>query len=191
MMKWFGYAVLISAIVIGSVALASCGGDSKPKEEQASEILNRGLQAHVDGRLDEAATAYHDVIAKDPQDKFAYYNLGVLDQTANRLQSAENNYRLTLNIDPDYGPALYNLAIIRAQAGSAQEAMGLYRHVIKINDQDPSAHYNLGLLLRAAGEVTAGDAEVALARSLNPKLPPAPAITPSTETSAPTLTPTR
>ncbi len=167
---------LVAAIALLSLATTGCGGSGKSSAQQASDILNQGLQAHVDGRIDEAAADYREVLKKDPNNKFAYYNLGVIDQAASRDASAENNYRLALNLDSEYGPALYNLAILRAKAGSTQEAMDLYRHAIVVDDTDASAHYNLGLLLRSAGQVAAGDLEVSKARGLDATLPPPPAL---------------
>src|SRR5438105_7429452 len=157
--------VLLVALAAVVMAVVACGSDTKPKDEQASDLLNRGLQAHVDGKLDEAAADYREVLNQDPQNKYAYYNLGVIDQATQRASSAENNYRLALGIDPDYEPALYNLAILRAQVGATLEAIDLYRHVLTVNDENANAHYNLGLLLRGAGDVAPGDAEVARARS--------------------------
>ncbi len=186
--------VFVLIVALGAVALAACGG-SKSKDQQASDLLNQGLQQHVDGKLDEAAATYREVLKKDPQNKFAFYNLGLIDQTQNKLQSAENNYRLALNIDPDYGPALFNLAIIRTAAGATQDAIDLYRHAIIVTPDPAGAHLNLGLLLRKAGQVPEGDAEVKLAIQLDPTLAtrdvpdvpaPPPAATPGAGT---TLTP--
>lgn len=175
-MKVFGY--LVAAIALVSVVATGCGG-GKSKEEQALDSLNRGLQAHADGRFDDAAAAYREVIQKDPQNKFAFYDLGLVEQIANRLDSAENNYRLALNVDPDYVPALYNLAILRTKVGATQEAIDLYRHVLKVHEEEPKSHYNLGLLLRSIGKTADGDAEIARARSLDPSLPPPPEGSPA------------
>lgn len=185
-MKTIGY--LVAVLAFAAVASVACLGD-KSSQEQASDILNRGLQAHADGRIDDAAAAYREVLQKDPQNKYAYYNLGLIEQTAGRDPTAENNYRLSLNVDPDYVPALYNLAILRTHLGSMAEAMDIYRHVLKLDDANSKTHYNLGLLLRAAGEQIAGDVEIAKARQLDPTLPPPPPVSPVTDTPVAGATP--
>ncbi len=158
-------------VILGVVALAMVAcSDSKSKDEQATDLLNQALQQHVDGKFDEAAATYRKVLAKDPQNKFAFYNLGLIDQTQDKMQSAENNYRLSLNVDPDYAPALFNLAIVRAQAGDTAQAIQLYRHVVSVNANEAGAHLNLGLLLRQTGQAAEGDAEVTQAIQLDPSL---------------------
>lgn len=171
-------AVLGLSLLVGA---AGCGGDQKTPQEEAAETLDRALQAHVDGKIDEASEGYRQVLVKDPQNKFAYYNLGLIDQRAGRPQAAEGNYRLALNSDPDYVPALYNLAILRANAGATQEAIDLYRHAIQVNPNFAPAHLNLGFLLRQTGQQAAGDAEINRALEIDPSIGqqnPAPQGTP-------------
>ena len=106
---------VVAVVAVGAlVAYNASSDDGKSNETQATDLLSLGLQQHVDGKLDEAVATYREVLKKDPQNKFAYYNLGVIDQAANRYDAAENNYRLALGIDANYPPALFNLAIVRA-----------------------------------------------------------------------------
>src|SRR6266567_1366009 len=136
-------------VVLALTLLLSAGClQNKTQAQRASDALNKGLQAHAAGRLDEAAKDYREVLSHDPQNKYAYYDLGVIDQTQNRPAQAENNYRLALSIDPNFPSALFNLAILRADAGSAQEAVDLYRRDIAADPNNARAHLNLGVLLR-------------------------------------------
>jgi tetratricopeptide (TPR) repeat protein len=89
--------------------------------------LDSALEAHAEGRLEEAVRLYLRVLVLDPENKFAYYNLGLIDQTLGRTDAAASNYTDALTIDPDFGPALFDLAIIRAEQGSTDEAIDLYR----------------------------------------------------------------
>lgn len=151
------------------MAFGPCGG-GQSDAEKASDAVNRGLEAHLAGKLDEATTAYREALALDPQNKFAYFNLGLIDQTQNHLEAAENNYRVALGIDPDFPSALFNLAIVRKALGDPQEAIRLYRHVISITPDNASAHLNLGFLLRDAGDTAGANAELATATNLDPTL---------------------
>src|SRR5438034_2575392 len=104
-MNWrHGFLVLLAVAV--SVSVASAPKKSKP--ELAQEAVQRGLWAHSEGRLAEADSAYHEALDLDPRNKFAFYNLGLIDQTSGRLRGAETNYRLALSIDPDFTPAMFN-----------------------------------------------------------------------------------
>ena len=86
--------LLLILLTAASLAFGPCGG--KSDAEKSSDALNKGLEAHLAGRLDEATTDYREALALDPQNKFAYFNLGLIDQTQNRLDAAENNYRVAI-----------------------------------------------------------------------------------------------
>lgn len=152
-----------------AVAAVACGDDASDSET-AGDALSRGLEAQIAGDLDEAEEAYLEVLRLDPQNKFAYYNLGLLQQTRGNLQQAENNYRLSLNIDPDYPPAVFNLAIVRNDLGDVTEAIDLYRHVISVDPNSATAHLNLGFALQSIGEDQESQDEFDAAIALDPAL---------------------
>ena len=164
-----GYMRVVAVILL-ALGWSLLFGCQKSDADIAAAALDKGLQAHQQGKVDEATAAYREVLAHDPNNKFAFYNLGLLEQTANRATAAENNYRMALSIDPNYGPALFNLAILRTAAGSTPEAIELYRKAIAAQPEAAGAHLNLGLLLRSTGQSQEGDAEVARALALDPKL---------------------
>jgi tetratricopeptide (TPR) repeat protein len=141
-------------------------------------VLNHALQLHAQGDLAEAKDEYLRVLQLDPENKYAYYNLGLISQTQGDVVSAESSYRTTIAIDPDFVPALFNLAILRTDAGAKREAMDLYRHIIEVTPQSDeelrsqlaAAHLNLGFLLLDTGEDAEGQAELDEAVRLDPSL---------------------
>ncbi len=195
MRKYLPIALIVLLLIVASaLAFGACGG-GKSDAEKASDALSAGLEAHTAGNLDEAAKDYRAVLVLDPQNKFAYFNLGLIDQTRNNLASAENNYRVALGIDPDFPSALFNLAIVRKALGDPQEAIQLYRHVISVTPDSAGAHLNLSFLLRDAGDTVGANAELATAVRLDPTLqsrtggsptPAAPQPTIKTTTPSPT-----
>lgn len=161
--------VIVLALVMGGALLVrSFGG--KSEADQAKDVLNEALQLHAKGDLDGAEDAYLRVIQLDPQNKFAYYNLGLISQTRGDPVAAESNYGTAITIDPDFVPALFNLAILRTDSGSAKEAIDLYEHVIEVQPDNASAHLNLGFLLIDQGDETRGQAELDEAVRLDPSL---------------------
>ena len=180
--------VLAGVLLLAAFATA-CGGAAQggSSNETAADALNRGLAAHAAGKLDEAVTAYFQTLAKDPKNKFAFYNLGEISQRQNRLGGAESYYRLALEQDPGMVSALFNLAIIRTNAGAPQEAVALYRRVIEADGSYAAAHFNLGLLLRQLGQTAEAQTELAKAQQLDAKLvaPSAPASPARQATSTP------
>ena len=73
---------------------AACSADSTPDGETAGAEakLESALEVHARGRLEEAVRLYQQVFALDPENKFAYYNLGLVDQTEGRTDAAAANY---------------------------------------------------------------------------------------------------
>jgi tetratricopeptide (TPR) repeat protein len=154
-------------VILLAFGLAGCSGNGEV--EQADEILQQGLQAQAAGDFDFAVDAYLQVIQLDPQNKFAYYNLGVIEQVRGELPAAEGHYRTTLGLDPDFVPALFNLAILRTET-SPDEAVTLYEHLIQVDPSHAAAHLNLGFLLIEQGHERRGQKELEEAVRLDPSL---------------------
>jgi Flp pilus assembly protein TadD len=118
--------------------------------------------------MTQAADHFQKAIVKDPSNKFAYYNLGLVTQLSGQSAVAETNYRAALQIDPNFRSALFNLAIIRT-AASPDEAEQLYRHVIALLPNDAGPHLNLAFLLRSMGRKDEAKAEFTRAVAIEPQ----------------------
>ncbi len=176
---WMGPRALIVYGLALALTISACGGGAKSDATLAAEAFSRGLQAHAAGKLDEATTAYFETLTKDPKNKFAFYNLGVIAQGQNRAAAAEAYYRLALEQDPTMASALFNLAILRGIAGANQEAADLYRRVIAADPNNAAAHFNLGLVLRLLGQTVEAQQELTKAQQLDAKLvAPTPSASP-------------
>jgi tetratricopeptide (TPR) repeat protein len=168
--------VLATVLAFGATA---CSGDSPGKDtsssstssdkQKARTALDAGLQAHSTGDLTTAAADYRKTLKYDPANKFALYNLALIDEASGNYGLAEQKYRLALQADAEYEPALFNLAILRT-GRDPEEATALYKKAVAANPKDASAWLNLGLLQRAAGDATEGNKSVSHAIGLNPKL---------------------
>ena len=180
----------VVALVALVLALGACGNDSDsglvaPDPKKASVALDAGLTAHAAGQLDDATADYEEALKYDRTNKFALYNLGLIDAATGNYGLAEEKYRVVLGLDPQYGPALFNLAILRTARSDNKEAMALYERAVAADPKAASAWLNLGLLQRASGAVATGDKSVKTAISLNPKLKDPTNETPKTAVTAP------
>jgi tetratricopeptide (TPR) repeat protein len=167
-------AVLAVALMLTSVACSAngqSGGQNDPaaNAKAASAALDAGLKAHAAGDTKTATDDYNTVLRYDPTNKFALYNLALIDVANRNYGLAEGKYRLALKTDPAYEPALFNLAILRTTA-NPKEAISLYQRAVKADPKDAAALLNLGLLLRANGQKAQGDKDVLRAIMMNPKL---------------------
>jgi tetratricopeptide (TPR) repeat protein len=173
---------LAAALAFGATACGGDGGDKggsssvKPDAKKATTALDAGLKAHAAGDLDTASSSYHTALKYDADNKFAFYNLALIDSSDGNYGLAETKYRSAIKSDAKYEPALFNLAILRTTSDPT-EAIGLYKRAVAANEKDAAAWLNLGLLLRTEGKATLGNQAVRKAIALNPKLtdPKAPA----------------
>lgn len=155
------------ALVLGLTLTAAACGDSKNDQEKATDLLAKGLQAHQEQKLDDATKIYTRVLELDPDNKFAHYNLGLVDQTRGRPSKAEEHYRAAIDLDATFAAALYNLGVLRAQAGATGEADALYRRAIASMPTFAEPYLNLGLLLRDQGKVDEANGFLRKAVELN------------------------
>lgn len=171
-----GGIVAVFALIIVAFLWGPLSHPSASTKQSATVLLDEGLAAQLAGRPSEAADDYRKALQADPNNYWAYYNLGVIEQQAGRTDNAEHFYRSALALNPDLEPALYNLAIIRS-GPSPKEAESLYRHAIAVAPRNAAAHLNLGFLLIQEGNKADGTAELEMAVKLDPqlasRLPPA------------------
>ena len=165
---------LTAALVLGATG---CSGDdstsssasAKPDTKKAATSVDAGLKAHSAGDLTAASADYKQALKYEPTNKFAFYNLALIDASNGNYGLAEANYRSAIKSDAKYEPALFNLAILQTSSDPA-EAISLYKRAVAVERKDAAAWLNLGLLLRDKGKVTAGNKAVLRAIALNPKL---------------------
>lgn len=165
---------LTAALTLGATACSGDDGSSstsnvKPDSKKAATSVEAGLKAHSAGDLTKASAAYKTALKYEPTNKYAFYNLALIDAKNGNYGLAEGNYRSAIKADARYEPALFNLAILRTSSDPA-EAISLYKRAVAVDDKDAAAWLNLGLLLRDEGKVTAGNKAVLRAIALDPKL---------------------
>ena len=165
---------LATFLLVGALALllAACGnkGTVQKDEKKSMAALNAGLQAHAKNDLELASRQYHEALKYNQTNKYAIYDLALIDQAQGNYGLAEDKYRVVLGIDAKYEPALFNLAILRKARGDENEAVSLYKRAVTADPKDAAAQLNLGLLLRTIGNKKEGDTYVLRALALNPKL---------------------
>jgi tetratricopeptide (TPR) repeat protein len=140
-------AMCRALIVLALVAVASaCGGGSSSNGvKNPDATFKAALQLQKQGKLSAAAQLYQQVITAEPNNVFARYDLGVVDQASNDPVGALQAYGEALTINPKYVPALYNEATIYATTDPIS-AISLYRQIVALQPTAPTAYLNLGLL---------------------------------------------
>lgn len=160
-----------SALVLATIVVLSCQSDSNADPGRA---LDRAIQAHNEGRLDDAIRGYFQVLSVDHRNKHAYYNLAQIHRSRNELGVAEGYYRQALEVDPDFAAAQFGLGFTRLAVGAWQEAFAANEHVIRLDPTNAAAHFNLAQALRRLGREAEAQQSFARATQLDRQLlPPA------------------
>ena len=148
-----------------STTVAGDGTTSLP-----ATLLDVALQFHNEGRLEDAVRAYKAVLATDPTNKFAFYNLGVIAQDKKDYAEAIVNYDKTLALDEAFNPARYNRGLAYRDSNQVDKAIADLRAVIAADKTNASAMYNLGQMLISQGNSAEGSQLVTDAVEMNPQL---------------------
>ncbi|HUY27686.1 MAG TPA: tetratricopeptide repeat protein [Candidatus Binataceae bacterium] len=137
------------------------------------------------------------VIELDPKNPAAHVALGnlYLDQQQNRL--AEEQYRAAIVLDPTRGSYYLQLADTLSKEGRLAQAEDPIRTALGLDPRNAEAHLALANLLDSEpGRQSEGEAEMAAARAIDPKLvsdnavSAAPPAAPSGAAPAPAAAPT-
>jgi Tfp pilus assembly protein PilF len=172
-------AGVLAAACSSPAAVPNSSGSNGAATGSPNQLLNDGVSALNSGNVSSARADFNAILSTDPSNKYgdnkiAYYDLGVLNQTQGDKTAAESDYQNAIKIDPTYTGAEYNLAI-EETAADPSGAIALYRQVVSDNPSDVNAIYNLGLLLYETGQKTEGDTylnqALQMAPSLSKKLP--------------------
>ena len=159
---------------IGAVATSATTVAKSPTAATTTTdaLLQSALALHAAGKLDQASAAYNEVLAKDPKNKYAFYNLGQIAQSSGKLDEAITQYKQSLAQDPNYFPALYNVGLAYAAKGDHPTAIDSLRKALVIQPTSAGAMFNLGTLLSADGKGDEGTKLIADAIAIDPSLAP-------------------
>jgi len=104
--------------------------------------LERGEALFAEGKLDEAEKCFLSVIEKDPNNKEAHNNLGVIAFQRQDIKKAQNYFLTALKLDPFYQDAIDNLIALRGgddetakETGTVNFTNTLRKHVRIVNNR--------------------------------------------------------
>lgn len=107
-------------------------------------------RAYRKGDLEKAKQIYNEILAKQPGDMKARYNLGNVEFRAEELEKAEEAYLASLrSTDPDLrSDAAHNLGNIRFLSGDLDGAINAYQDALRAQPGSADSRYNLELAMR-------------------------------------------
>jgi Tfp pilus assembly protein PilF len=176
---------LAASVSAGTSATVTAGMSDVTR---VAALLQVGIQRANQKDWAGATTTFQDVLAINPGNVYALYNLGVIDQTAGNSSGAIGYYKMALTISRKYTPAMFNMAIL-LEKPYPRQALSLYQQIVTINPQASTAYLRMAFVQAKLGDHGAAQVSYAKAIAIDPSLGKYPL--PSQEAAAATATPTR
>jgi protein O-GlcNAc transferase len=113
--------------------------------------LARGVSLHKDGRLDEAAQVYLEILSEAPRDFDATHLLGVIALQQGRFDTAQRLIKAALDANPQDVAAMGNLGTSYMRDGHLESAFQWFDIALKLQPDSLNALINAGTALHNMG----------------------------------------
>lgn len=134
--------------------------------ERAKTIWDRGQQYLNEGRYDEAAASFRDVLDLMPGYPYALNRLGVSLIKQGDADGARGYFEQALASRPDFVPALSNLANMFLDAGEIDKAIELYTEALSHDPDYATARNNLAAAYKRKNDYTSFVREIKRSQKL-------------------------
>ena len=133
---------------------------------QVDSLLQSGLTQAERQKWSAATTSFQKVLAIDPSNFYADYDLGWIAQSRGSSNEALSYYKRCLAANASYTPAMYNEAIL-LETSDPQQAIGVYQKIVNIDPRASTAYLRLALVQAEQGDMTDAMANHAKAVSID------------------------
>ncbi|MDH5301470.1 MAG: sulfotransferase [Gammaproteobacteria bacterium] len=116
-----------------------------------NQLLQKGIDAHRQHRLDDARKIYELILQMNPSHPQAAHYLGLIEREQNQLSHACELFEIALTGTPDDAALHYNLALTQQQLGHRESAIKHYHRATTLQPNFPQAYNNLGVILQECG----------------------------------------
>ena len=177
--------ISIAALVVIATATAACshspngssnngsstagkGGDlGQSNATQVEALMGTGISQADQENWAGAAATFQDVLAINPDNYYASYDLGVVAQNTGNPGGAISYYNRALADNGGYTPAMYNEAIL-LEKSQPHQAIALYKKIVSLNPRASTAYLRMAFVQAEEGDLTDAEANHAKADSINP-----------------------
>jgi tetratricopeptide (TPR) repeat protein len=167
-------AVACSSPSHSTAATSSPSGKAAPASltngnGQVTSLLQTGLTQANKKNWSAATTTFLKVLAINPTNVYADYDLGWIAQSRGNSNEAISYYTKCLAANASYTPAMYNEAIL-LESSHPQQAIAMYQKIVGVDPKASSAYLRLALVQAEQGDTAAAKANDAKAVSIDPAL---------------------
>jgi tetratricopeptide (TPR) repeat protein len=136
---------------------------------QVTSLLQTGLTQADKKNWPAATTTFQKVLAINPTNVYANYDLGWIAQSRGNSNGAIGYYTKCLAANAAYTPAMYNEAIL-LESSHPQQAIAMYQKIVSVDPKASSAYLRMALVQAEQGDTAAAKANDAKAVSIDPAL---------------------
>jgi predicted O-linked N-acetylglucosamine transferase (SPINDLY family) len=126
------------------------------EEMTVDQAVRMAFELHRQGRLEEAAEVYEQVVAQAPRAAHALHLLGIVRQQRGRQAEAVELFRRAVAADPAQSEFYYNLGNSLLAVGQNAEAEAAYARAVELLPTFAAAWNNLGHMRMLARRPRAG-----------------------------------
>ena len=163
-------AVACSSPAHSTAATSSPTGKAAPASltngDQVTSLLRTGLNQANKKNWPAATTTFQKVLAINPSNVYANYDLGWIAQSTGNPNEAISYYKKCLAANAAYTPAMYNEAIL-LETSNPQQAIAVYQKIVSIDPKAATAYLRMALVQAEQGNMTAAKANDAKAVSID------------------------
>jgi len=132
------------------------------------EKLENALEKHRLGRLDEAESAYREIVQSESSNADAWQLLGMLLAQTGRQQQALSMLKKSVELAPTVAEFHSNLAALLGSLGLHDHALRHCRDAVRLDNKSARALSNLGVALERSGNLEEAVSAFATAIELEP-----------------------
>jgi tetratricopeptide (TPR) repeat protein len=158
-----------TATTSGTSSPAGKASPASLTDNQVTSLLQSGLKQANKKNWSAATTTFKKVLAINPSNVYADYDLGWIAQSTGNSAQAITYYNKALAANAAYTPAMYNEAILLENA-HPQQAIAVYQKIVSLDPQASSAYLRMALVQAEQGDITDAKANDAKAVSIDPAL---------------------
>lgn len=129
--------------------------DEEAKIEKVKAMQEQAQTYFNDGRFDESAQAYEEILSLKTDDATVYNAYGLTLRRQGRFKDAINAYSKAIVLQPNFPEALNNLAVAQMAVGQYSEAKKNLKKAIEQKSDYLDPYLHLGLCLEKSGEASA------------------------------------
>jgi tetratricopeptide (TPR) repeat protein len=131
----------------------------------------RATELFKQGRYEEAAALYREILAVHPDLAAIHFNLGNCAFNLGRYEEAVASFKEAVRLKPDFFDAYTNLANAFVRLKRSEEALPILEEATRVYPENAGLHSSLGLLYLNSGQGIKAAESLEKAAAIDPKAP--------------------